>query len=203
MKLSLLFSIVLCGTLCSHSIYAAETNEYVSKSTEKKVNKDFSATFGEDTIYFSNKTAQEQFVKMTKKHRAYQQYAEKISVDLMATLKEARTELGKIRDAATSDKVCDTKRASSYLIKLKNQLEDMFEASPSLRRAYNHVSQIEITVGNMSLSSDDTGERNRYWEECKDSFNNCIDAIKDAKKEVEQKREEYYAQITNIVESRK
>ena len=50
---------------------------------------------------------------------------------------------------------------------------------------------------------DDTGERNRYWEECKDAFNNCIDAIKDARNEVNLKRDEYFVQINNIIESKK
>lgn len=191
------------GILCSQISFAATTESSAPQAKEQSVSEKFSATFGEDTIFFSNRSAQEQFVKMTKKHRAYQQYAEMISINLMETLKETRNELGKIRDAATNDKVCDTKRAASYLTKLKNQMEDMFEASANMRKAYNHVSQVEIAVSSMSLSSDDNGERSRYWEECKDAFNNCIDAIKDARNDVEQKRDEYFTQITNIVEIKK
>lgn len=159
----------------------------------------YAATFGEDTVHFSTQNAQQQFVKMTKKYRAYQQYAEKISIDLLNTLKEARVEL----EAATYDKGCDTKRALSHLTKLKNQLEDMFEASQNMRKAYNHVSQMEVALSQMSISTDDTGERNRYWDDCKDAFNNCIDAIKEASNDVDQKRDEYLAQITNVINSKK
>lgn len=200
MKLRILHFIIFCGCLCSQASYADVThNEVVSQNAAQTL----TATFGEDTVHFSNKSAQEQFVKMTKKYRAYQQYAEMISVNLMETLKETRNELGKIRDAATNDKVCDTKRASSHLTKLKNQMEDMFEASANMRKAYNHASQVEVAISAMGLSSDDNGERNRYWEECKEAFNNCIDAIKDARNDVEQKRDEYFAQITNVIKSKK
>lgn len=202
MRIRILHFIIFCGALCCQICNATES-ELAMTETNQKVDEKYSATFGENTVYFSTQNAQEQFVKMTKKYRAYQQYSEKISVNLMNTLKETRTELGKTREAATNDKGCDTKRAISYLTKLKNQLEDMFEASPSMRKAYNHVSQVEVAISGMSLSNDDTGEKSRYWDECKDAFNNCIDAIKEARNDVDQKRDEYFAQINNIIESKK
>lgn len=199
MKLRILHFLLFCGCLCSQVSYAAEDNTVESQDAVQT----YTATFGEDTVHFSTQNAQQQFVKMTKKYRAYQQYAEKISIDLTNTLKETREELGKTRDAATNDKGCDTKRALSHLTKLKNQLEDMFEASQNMRKAYNHVSQMEIALSGMNLSNDDTGERNRYWDDCKDAFNNCIDAIKESRNDVDQKRDEYLAQITNVINSKK
>lgn len=199
MRLRLFHFIIFFGCTCGQISYAAETETAVSQSTEQK----YSATFGESTVYFTTQNAQEQFVKMTKKYRAYQQYAENISVNLMNTLKETRTELEQAKEAATNDKGCNTQRATSYLTKLKNQLKDMFEASENMRKAYDYVSQVEVAISGMNISNDDTGERNRYWEECKDAFNNCIDAIKDARNEVNLKRDEYFVQINNIIESRK
>lgn len=199
MKLRILHFLLFCGCLCGQVSYAAEDNTVESQNAVQS----YTATFGEDTVHFSTQNAQQQFVKMTKKYRAYQQYAEKISIDLTNTLKETREELSKTRDAATNDKGCDTKRALSHLTKLKNQLEDMFEASQNMRKAYNHVSQMEIALSGMNLSNDDTGERNRYWDDCKDAFNNCIDAIKEARNDVDQKRDEYLVQITNVINSKK
>lgn len=199
MKLRILHFLLFCGCLCGQVGYAAEDNTVESQNAVQS----YTATFGEDTVHFSTQNAQQQFVKMTKKYRAYQQYAEKISIDLTNTLKETREELSKTREAATNDKGCDTKRALSHLTKLKNQLEDMFEASQNMRKAYNHVSQMEIALSGMNLSNDDTGERNRYWDDCKDAFNNCIDAIKEARNDVDQKRDEYLVQITNVINSKK
>lgn len=199
MKLRLFHFIIFLGCACGQVSYAAEAETAVVQSTEQK----YSATFGENTVYFTTQNAQEQFVKMVKKYRAYQQYSENISVNLMNTLKETRTELGQAKEAATNDKGCNTQRAASYLTKLKNQLKDMFEASENMRKAYDQVSQVEVALSGMNISNDDTGERNRYWEECKDAFNNCIDAIKEARNEVDLKRDEYFVQINNIIESKK
>ncbi|MBQ0157187.1 MAG: hypothetical protein KBT22_11550 [Bacteroidales bacterium] len=199
MKLRILHFLLFCGCLCGQATFATENNAVESQNAAQT----YTATFGEDIVHFSTQNAQQQFVKMTKKYRAYQQYAEKISIDLTNTLKETREELAKTRDAATNDKGCDTKRALSHLTKLKNQLEDMFEASQNMRKAYNHVSQMEIALSGMNLSNDDTGERNRYWDDCKEAFNNCIDAIKEGRNDVDQKRDEYLAQITNVINSKK
>jgi len=199
MKLRILHFILFCGCLCGQVCYAAD-NEIVASTN---VAQDYTATFGEDVVHFSTQHAQEQFVKMTKKYRAYQQYSENISLNLFNTVKEARTELGKAGEAMSNDKGYDTKRPIAYFTKLKNQLEDMFEASPNMRKAYNHASQIEIALNGINLATDDTGERSRYWDECKEAFNNCIDAIKEAQKDVNQKRDEYLVQITNVINSKK
>ncbi len=203
MKLRLLHFMIFCGSLCGIASNAMGSELATPNATTQKADGKYSATFGENTVYFSTENAQIQFVKMIKKYRAYQKYSEDISVGLMNTLKETKTELGKTREATTNDKGCDTKRALSYLTKLKNQLEDMFEASQNMRKAYDHVSQMEVALSGMNISNDDTGERNRYWDDCKEAFNNCIDAIKDARKDVNQKRDEYFVQINNIVESKK
>lgn len=202
MKTRLLHFFIFCGSLCGQ-ICNATGNELAMTETTQKADETYSAVFGEDTVHFSTQNAQLQFVKMTKKYKAYQQYSTDISVNLFNTLKEARTELGKVKDAVANDKIIDTKRTNTYLTKLKNQMEDMFEASPYLRNAYNHVSQIEIALSGTNISSDDTGERSRYWDECKDAFNNCVEAIKEASKDVSQKQEEYYIQITNVINSKK
>lgn len=199
MRLRILHFILFCGCLCGQVSYAADSESVASTNAVQS----YTATFGEDTIRFSTQNAQEQFIKMTKKYRAYQQYSEKISVNLFNTIKEARTELGKAGEAMSNDKGYDTKRPIAHLTKLKNQLEDMFEASPNMRKAYNYASQIEVALNGINLATDDTGERNRYWDECKDAFNNCIDAVKEARKDVDQKKDEYFIQITNVIKSKK